>query len=283
MTGDSICLANFISENFQHIQNQRQLQNYRAILVTTLLWHPGMTITVAFLNGTQDQHRQVKQAVLVYLQPYVNLVFTFISSPEEALVRILFDPNQGYVSYIGIRQPDNPLTHTMNLRSADEPHFILHEFGHVLGMVHEHLQISCRNDEEIYKYMEEKHNYSRQRTHAALLMDISVHGETLKSTYDPHSIMHYKFPASWTCDNIEIATPKQLSDKDKTWIKLSYPYKSSRTQPTLPIAEKQTPEETSPIVKTPPRTTTKLNSSLAGLIFVLIAAVATALIFVTVK
>jgi hypothetical protein len=96
-------------------------------------------------QGTAIQQQKVRDVIREW-QRYCNVTFTWVAA-QNATIRITFNPALGSWSYVGtdvslIRVPDA----TMNLGWIDQGAalldedrgVILHEFGHTLGMQHEH-------------------------------------------------------------------------------------------------------------------------------------------------
>ena len=107
------------------------------------------TLTYTFVApkaGNTIQQNKVKTVVQEW-EKYANVKFTFVAT-GKATIRITFDPASGSWSYVGnevalIKSNEA----TMNLGwigsssttiTADEKGVILHEFGHTLGLMHEH-------------------------------------------------------------------------------------------------------------------------------------------------
>ena len=68
---------------------------------------------------------------------HANLDFEFTDDPR-AEIRVTFDANDGAWSYVGTDNSSIPLhAATLNLGWQDEG-VILHEFGHMIGLAHEH-------------------------------------------------------------------------------------------------------------------------------------------------
>jgi hypothetical protein len=129
------------------------------ILLNTEEWKPGSVITVAFNGGTPRLHALIERIASVWSQ-YGNIRFDFgrdasghyrTWSPTDidykADIRVGFLPG-GFWSAIGrysinpdLNQPGNE---TLNLEGYDRSlpyqfaRHIRHEFGHALGLEHEH-------------------------------------------------------------------------------------------------------------------------------------------------
>src|SRR5262245_51028582 len=108
----------------------------RAIMVARKMWTNGSTLRVRFLGGSPAQRSKARQQALLWTQ-HANLTFEFGEAPE-ADIRIAFDPDDGAWSYIGTDCRAIPLDQpTMNLGFLDGG-TAAHEFGHALGLAHEH-------------------------------------------------------------------------------------------------------------------------------------------------
>ncbi len=102
------------------------------------LWPNGATLHIRFLDGKKDDHAKVEKWAKTWSE-FANIHFTFDNDPN-AEIRISFKKGDGSWSYVGrdnvevVSQKDRP---TMNLGWLDEAN-VLHQFGHVLGLMHEH-------------------------------------------------------------------------------------------------------------------------------------------------
>ena len=105
------------------------------------------SISYSFFGGTPKQQKKVDTVIPEWSQ-YANITFERVSdAAADAAVRITFDPQSGSWSYVGtvVKTIVNPRI-TMNLGwiddsdglSPDEHGVIMHEWGHTLGLMHEH-------------------------------------------------------------------------------------------------------------------------------------------------
>lgn len=124
------------------------------------LWAVGATIRVGFLGGSAEQRNLVAQIAAEWTK-YTNLSFQFVEAGDTD-VRIAFEPTGGSWSFVGTdalavgkKQP------TMNLAWVQRES-VLHEFGHVLGLIEEHQNPRADihwNKEEIFKIFQGPPNF----------------------------------------------------------------------------------------------------------------------------
>ena len=105
------------------------------------LWANGSTLRVRFLNGEADLRRRVLAVAREWTE-FANVRFVESDAPD-AEVRVAFE-GQGGFSVVGtdaLQVPADQATVRLGgLAEADEHRFrqsVLHEFGHVLGLIHE--------------------------------------------------------------------------------------------------------------------------------------------------
>lgn len=217
----------------------------RAAFQISKLWPNGSTIRIRFLGGTVAQQTLVKQHAVQWTQ-FANLTFEFGTSPN-AQIRIAF-ADDGAWSYIGTDNlgitGNDP---TMNFGWLDEG-VILHEFGHMIGMIHEHQNPIDNpikwNKPVVNAALSGPPNYWSQAT-----IDYNMYrqyevDQINGSSLDPKSVMLYSFPATWTLNGFHSEPNEELSELDKQFAARVYPRAAQPAGPVvLPVIEGATEGE----------------------------------------
>lgn len=204
----------------------------RAAFERRKLWPNGATLRVAFLEGDAAQHQMVQQFAPGWSR-HGNIKFDF-SHNANPDIRITFNPNDGAWSYIGLDCQTIPRSQpTMNLGWQDEA-VILHEFGHTIGLIHEHQNPVGGikwNKENVYRDLGgPPNNWSRSTVDHNMFATYD-RSQVNATAVDMKSIMLYAVPASWTLDGFNSVENTVLSDQDKAFIgdPRNYPLKGDRT------------------------------------------------------
>lgn len=113
----------------------------------------------------------------------------------------------------------------MNLGQIDR-RSILHEFGHVLGLIHEVSNPKANipwNKDLIYREMTGPPNFWPTKTiDANILAQVSASELGDYRDFDPHSVMNFKFPTAWT-GGLALGEGEELSESDKALAARLYP------------------------------------------------------------
>lgn len=196
----------------------------RAVLFFRKLWPNGTTLRVRFLEGTSDQ-QQLAMTQARWWSEFANLRFV-VSDAGDAEIRVAFDPSDGAWSYIGTDCRSIPTDQpTMNLGFMDGG-TAGHEFGHAIGMGHEHQNPSGGlqwNEPEVIRDLTgPPNNWTVEQIRHNVLQKYSadqIHG----TVFDPDSIMLYAFPSRWAINGVGTHENDVLSATDKSFIALNYP------------------------------------------------------------
>jgi hypothetical protein len=206
-----------------------------AVAFTSKLWRAGCTLRVRFLDGDPNVQTRVRHHAQEWTR-HANVNFSF-GDDRNADIRISFTPDEGSWSAVGTDALIEDLyptgTPTMNYgwltpESTEDEYseVVLHEFGHALGMIHEHQNPQHRirwNKEAIYRALAQPPNEWDQATVDRNFFEVYDRTQTQFTAFDSKSIMLYKLPAEWTQDGIEFPRNVRLSGEDKRFIAARYP------------------------------------------------------------
>ena len=180
----------------------------------------------------------IKEIVEKRIQPLVDLKISFVDDVNTANVRISFDPDGGCWSLVGTDHAKQKKGATMNFGWFDVG-TVIHEFGHTLGMVHEHQNPRGEtihwDKPKVYKWASNTQGWDKETTNQNIIKRYDVNSIN-GSSYDPLSIMLYFFPASLTTDDKGSHQNLRLSGLDTLWINKMY----SSGKPNVPSQFYQT-------------------------------------------
>jgi hypothetical protein len=220
----------------------------RAAFLKSATWDNGSTLRVYFLGGNKQQQEWVVKVIRERLQPFVNLTFIWSNEtplkPADCPIRVSFDSNQGAWSLLGTQSlTESSSNATMNLGWIDDDTdfdpptslesrgsgaVVLHEFGHAIGMIHEHsspnTSIQWRCDKVLQATAAPPNQWDTETTVHNIFNKYNA-SEINASEYDPTSIMHYWYPSEWICNasELNLSLNTKLSALDKAWLSKTYP------------------------------------------------------------
>lgn len=173
---------------------------------------------------SMDPISAIKLVIMEKIQPIVGVKFVFVEDGGD--IRIGLNNQDGCWSLVGTQCRTAPSNErTMNFGWLDVA-TIIHEFGHALGMIHEHQNPFGSgidwNVLKVFAWANATQGWDMFTTCENIIKKYqitSVNG----SEYDPKSIMLYSFPGELTNNNVGTLRNIKLSAMDKEWLGRMYP------------------------------------------------------------
>lgn len=228
------------NEHPNNILKHDGARNKRSLGEHTKYWRPGRTLKVLVYSHNEHSFQAVKSAASKWL-PYISLTFDFIEIEEDDIyqseqflgdIRVDFHPNYdggGGSSKLGTDSlTGSPHTASMVLGtdflSAQYEYTVVHEFGHALGLQHEHQHPDAGipwDRERAYRYFAGA-NFTRADVDANIFPFERVSGRVYEP-YDRDSVMHYHIPNEVTIGDWHHPGNVQISAGDIAFMRKTYP------------------------------------------------------------
>ncbi len=225
-----------------------------------LLWVPGSLLRVRFLAGDATLRARVIRLAQIW-SAYANISFV-LSEDADAEIRVGFQPDLGSWSYEGtkgLEVSQNEPTMNFGWLRADSPieqieSTVLHEFGHVLGLAHEHANPAGApswDTAKVYASLTGPPNYWSKEDVDANVFDTWAQDRfPFAKPFDPLSIMAWSFPAEFTGGEQIFRSNVAVSPGDKEFVSRLYQYPGSSDAATS--APAATPRKARPATKKSP-------------------------------
>jgi hypothetical protein len=232
----------------------------RAVVVRTLTWKPGELIKVCFRSGTPAARERVAKYASEWMR-YANVKLEFgepgnlrsCKGDNSEAIKVDFidsGPKSGFWSALGTLSRKDE--HSLNLSylgrdqlpvnregqsmpEAEARRLILHEFGHALGLLHEHQSPKANCGAEYYEEAVLAYGALRGWPREQTIRNFKQYSEApeLNATeVDRKSIMHYSLPP-WLFKQGEksacyVPTNFDISDADREFMARVYPAAGGR-------------------------------------------------------
>jgi hypothetical protein len=207
----------------------------RAAVERFKLWENGRRLRVRFLDGLADVQAQVATIAKEW-EEVVNLRLDFVTG-STAELRISFAEKGFSWSTVGTDALTVPSTRpTMNYGwlEPDTPlreyqRVVRHEFGHALGMIHEHQNPAALgripwDKPKVYEYYAQQ-GWTEEDVDQNIF-DVYDEDTTNFTEFDPQSIMQYAIPDSLTIGTYSVGWNTALSETDRSFMAQQYPAES---------------------------------------------------------
>lgn len=212
-----------------------KLDNNRAAALKSKYWRTGQTLKVS-INTDDDQIRdKIIQYASEWLN-YANLKFDFVQYDRSADIRIAFSDTNSFWSCIGtyakLEDENDETMHygwgdASNMSDKEIRGYVLHEFGHAIGLVHEHQQPLAQipwNKKKVYARWGGAPNYWTKEEVDRNLLNQYSQAKTQYTAFDKYSIMIYAVDPYLTDGRFSANEPYDLSDTDKSFIGTIYKF-----------------------------------------------------------
>ena len=204
----------------------------RAAVERMKLWENGRLLKVRFLDGKPAVQAKV-EAIAKEWEQLANLRLQFVTS-GTAHIRISFAEEGFSWSTVGTDAltvaPGKP---TMNYgwletdtSMREYQRVVRHEFGHALGMIHEHQNPAALgkipwDKPKVYAYYAQQ-GWNRDDVDFNIFQ-VYEEDSTNHSAFDPSSIMQYAVPDSLTVGSFAIGWNTEFSPTDIEFMRRQYP------------------------------------------------------------
>ncbi|KAI1819573.1 hypothetical protein F4861DRAFT_526524 [Xylaria intraflava] len=203
-------------------------------VVNSKVWPIGHTLKICLMGGSDKVREKVETYAREWTK-YANINMDFMDNLDEAEVRVSFKKGSSW-SLLGTDCLAVSTRATMNFGWFDDnttdrilARTVYHEFGHALGLIHEHQSPDggIKWDEaRVYEYYFKEMDWDQETVDRNVLTKYNK-TTTQFSRFDRKSIMLYHFPEELTSNGGFVHPNDVLSSMDKEFIGRLYPKEAS--------------------------------------------------------
>lgn len=202
------------------------------------LWDNGKTLYVKIMSGSKKYKDLIKKYAKEW-EKYANIKFEFVEV-GNAHIRVILTGNDGGGNYsklgtMALMVPQEEHTMHLDTTSFTTPQYtytaIVHEFGHAIGLMHEHMSPTSGikwDKNRVYAAYKMNQGWDKAMVDAQLFKKYNIN-YTNGTKYDSKSIMHYPISRWETLDGFHVDWNYSISEGDKSLISALYPKKGNRS------------------------------------------------------
>jgi hypothetical protein len=204
----------------------------RAAFEILKLWENGRTLRCRFLDGLPEVQSKVQEIAKEW-EAHANLKLEFVTSGASQ-IRVSFAEKGFSWSTMGtdaLTVPSSEATMNYGWLEPDTSmreyqRVVRHEFGHALGMIHEHQNPAAQGQipwdkPKVYAYYAQQGWSKADVDHN--IFDVYSEESTNHSEFDRGSIMQYAVPDSLTVGSFSIGWNTEFSPVDREYMRRQYP------------------------------------------------------------
>lgn len=210
--------------------------NDKGVISTGRKWRNGHVLRVKFLDGEEA----VQQKVLKYMKQWsdhANIGFEPAAANQPAEIQISFAEKGRSWSLVGtdaLVMPQGQPTMNygwLDATSSEEDYsaVVLHETGHALALIHEHMHPQGNiqwNKPFVLEDCMTRMGWTAEMVQSNIF-DVYDRPDAEFTPVDRDSIMMYPIPPGWTTNGYVVGWNTRLSADDKKFIGRQYPRKVS--------------------------------------------------------
>jgi hypothetical protein len=191
------------------------------------MWKPGRELKIRFLEDVSSSFLRAFFQAITHWIKHVNLKFVIVPKGDADIrITTVSEHNKSLIGTDALTFDQSEATMYLEATPSDEyfESTVLHEMGHALGYLHEHLHQDATipwNREKVYEHYFENYGWDKQRVDENVLTPYS--GAIVDTEYDKFSIMHYEVDKELTDGVWEVSKNTVLSEVDIKMAKRTYP------------------------------------------------------------
>lgn len=183
-----------------------------------------ITLGIHFLDGSSADRSRVMSIAPKWLEGELGnaIAFKFDVPRKKSQVRISFASDGGNTSEVGRDAlPVSSSKKTMNLQQTTD-RAILHEFGHALGLSHEHAHPKSGivwTEPVVIAELYAKYGWSEAKVRANVMNRYSKEYACIgDKSFNRKSIMMYEIPERWTLNGFSSKLTTKISARDRSCV-----------------------------------------------------------------